>query len=168
MCVPLWWWVCKVQHCPQTLQIHRAEFVILHLLQVLGNACRAFFGPVRTLNRGQWSCEAKHRKELVTSRSWKPCSNCTKILNTAEGEGILPVAVLLFILAGSRHYNKHYSDGQLVFILESRRWFAVKGGKEKKKKGKKEKRIFFRRKWMFEEYGHLRNRDLGPDREAEL
>lgn len=82
---------------------------------------------------------------MVTSRSWKPCSNCTKILNTAEGEGILPVAVLLFILAGSRHYNKHYSDGQLVFILESRRWFAVKGGKEKKKGKKERKKDFFQK-----------------------
>lgn len=82
-------------------------------------------------------------------------------MNIADSEGILPAAVLPFILAGSRHYNKRYSDGQLNFILESTRWFAVK---EKKK----EKKIFFRRKLMFEKCGQLRNRDLGPNREGAL
>lgn len=63
-------------------------------------------------------------------------------MSVAEGGGILPVAVLPFILAGSRHYNKPYSDGQADFILEITRWFSVKRKKKKKKEEKKEKGFF--------------------------
>lgn len=57
------WWVCKVQHCPRTLQTHRAESIVLNLVHTLRNSHRAFFGLARTLHGDQRSSGAKHKNE---------------------------------------------------------------------------------------------------------